>query len=76
MQHKLTLTIDEDIYQGLHTTIGKGRISQFIENLIRPHVLPTELDTAYREMSQDKMREHEAEAWAEALLGDIDDTAR
>ncbi len=38
MQKKLTITIDEEVYKGLHAVIGRGRISRFLEDLARPHV--------------------------------------
>ena len=37
MQKKLTITLDAQVYKGLHTNIGKGRISKFIEDLVRPY---------------------------------------
>lgn len=76
MHKKLTITIDEKIYNGLYATIGEGKISQFIENLLKPHVLHQDLELAYREMSLDEEREHEAIDWSEGLLGDINDTKR
>ena len=42
MHKKLTLTIDEAVYEGLHKEIGPRKISQFIEDLVRPHVLKKE----------------------------------
>ena len=30
MQKKLTITIDESVYQGLYNNIGEGKISKFI----------------------------------------------
>jgi len=76
MQKKLTITIDEQVYEGLHTVIGRGRISRFIEDLVRPHVIHQELEAAYREMAQDEEREAEALEWAEATVGDVSDEAR
>ena len=70
MQKKLTLTIDERVYDGLHRRIGRGSISQFIEALVRPYVIDADLDAAYREMAADQAREAEAEEWIEALVGD------
>ena len=35
MQKKLTITLDEQVYQGLHTVIGRRRISRFIETVVR-----------------------------------------
>jgi predicted CopG family antitoxin len=76
MQKKLTITIDEQVYEGLHTVIGRGHISRFIEDLVRPHVIHQELEAAYREMAQDEEREAEALEWAEATVGDVSDEAR
>lgn len=49
--------------------VGKGAISQFIENLLRPHVIKDELDAAYKLIAEDEERETEASGWAEALIG-------
>ena len=73
MQKKLTITIDEQVYEGLYRVIGPGRISQFIEKLVRPHVLPHELENAYAKMAQDNEREAEALNWSEALISDTND---
>lgn len=75
MHKKLTITVDEEIYQGLHDIIGRRNISRFIEDLVRQHVLSPDLQAAYAQMSQDEEREAEALAWAEATLGDIADMA-
>jgi predicted CopG family antitoxin len=71
MQKKLTITVDEEVYQGLHRVVGRGNISEFIENLVRPHVLGTDLEAGYKAMAQDEEHEAEALEWAEALVGDI-----
>ena len=76
MQRKLTITIDERVYEGLHSIIGRRNISQFIESLVRPHVVGLDLDAAYREMAQDEAREAEALEWAEATTGDVRDEPR
>ncbi|MEW6347954.1 MAG: addiction module antitoxin [Thermodesulfobacteriota bacterium] len=73
MRRKLTITLDEEVYEGLHRVIGRGKISRFIETLVRPHVLGLELDAAYRDMAQDEARESETLAWAEASVGDVCD---
>ncbi len=39
MQKKLTITVDEQVYLGLHSVVGRRNISQFINSLVRPHVL-------------------------------------
>jgi siroheme synthase (precorrin-2 oxidase/ferrochelatase) len=71
MQKKLTLTIDKDIYEGLHKTIGPRKISKFIEDLVRPHVVHPDLESAYAEMASDKKREKEAIDWAEFTFKDL-----
>ena len=76
MHKKLTISIDEVVYDGLHQNIGRGSISRFIEQLVRPHVVETELDEAYRAMAQDEKREEDALEWSEALVGDIADEPR
>jgi hypothetical protein len=76
MQKKLTLTIDKDVYEGLQKTIGKRKISKFVQELVRPHVIHPELEAAYAEMARDKKREKEASVWAEATFKDIADETR
>jgi hypothetical protein len=76
MQKKLTITLDEQVYNGLHTVIGRRNISQFIESLVRPHVIGTELEAAYQQMAADEDREAEALEWAEATIGDVADEPR
>lgn len=76
MQKKLTITIDEAVYEGLYQTVGPRRISQFIEGLVRPHVIPQDLAEEYRAMAADEVREQEALQWAETLIGDVQDEPR
>lgn len=76
MQKKLTITLDEQVYQGLHRVIGRRNISQFIESLVRPHVIDAELEDGYRQMAADEDREAEALEWAEATIGDVADEPR
>jgi hypothetical protein len=76
MQRKLTITVDERVYAGLHAVIGRRRISQFIESLVRPHVVGKDLELAYRQMAQDEAREADGLEWAEATVGDVAAEAR
>ena len=76
MQKKLTITLDEKVYAGLHKVVGRRRISRFIEELVRPHVLDHDLEVAYQQMAQDESREAEALEWAEATLRDLGDEPR
>ena len=76
MQKKLTITIDERVYRGLHRVIGRRRISRFIELLVRPHVLEQDLEEGYKAMAADAAREREAQEWSEGTIGDVADEAR
>ena len=71
MQRKLTITIDEAVYEGLYRKVGPRKIARFIEEIVRPHVVDADLDSSYAEMARDEMREREAEEWSEAMLDDI-----
>jgi predicted CopG family antitoxin len=76
MQKKLAITLDEEVYNGLHKVVGRRRISRFIEDLVRPHVLAQDLEAAYQQMAQDEEREAEALEWAEATVSDVSDEPR
>jgi hypothetical protein len=71
MQKKLTITVDEEVYEGLHRTIGPRKISKFVEDLVRPHVIHPNLESAYSDMASNKKREKEALDWAEATFKDV-----
>ena len=76
MHKRMTITLDEDVYDGLYRTIGKRHMSQFIEDLLRPLVLDTALDDGYRAMAADAARESEAQEWCNALVKDMDRETR
>lgn len=76
MQKKLTITVDEDVYDGLYRVVGPRRISQFIEELVRPHVVEDDLSAAYADMAADEARESEAMEWSDSLLPYGADEAR
>jgi hypothetical protein len=76
MAKKLTITVDDEVYAGLHNVVGRRRISRFLNDLARPHVLPDDLAEGYRAMAADEQRERDALEWAENLTGDIEDEPR
>jgi hypothetical protein len=76
MRRKLTITVDEAVYEGLHRHVGRRRISRFLADLARPHVVRDDLEGAYAAMAADEAREREAQAWAEGLIGDVADAGR
>lgn len=76
MTRKLTITIDDQVYEGLYRKVGRRKIGRFLEALARPHVIDDELDAGYRAMAADEVREAEAEEWSEGLAGDVADEPR
>jgi len=76
MQKRMTITLDEPVYDGLHRRIGKRRISQFMEDLVRPLVLDSSLDDGCQAMAADAEREAEATKWCNALANDVADETR
>jgi hypothetical protein len=76
MRKKLTITIDQQIYDGLYRIAGRRRIGRLIESLVRSHLGEAHLNAAYREMAQEEARESEALEWIEAVVGDVGDETR
>jgi len=68
MQKKLTISVEESIYNDLYSMIGKRKISKFIENLIKPYIARDDIKMAYQKMAKDKQREKEAHEWEEGLI--------
>ncbi len=76
MSKKLTIMVEEEVYEGLHRVIGQRRISRFLNDLARPHVTRAGLDEEYRAMAADEEREAEAQEWVEGIVGDLADDPR
>ena len=70
MRKKRTITVDTDVYEGIHAVIGRRRISRFLNDLTRPNVAAPNLAAGYAAMAADEAREQEAEAWTEGLIAD------
>ena len=73
MRKKLTITVDEAVYDGLHRVVGRRHISRFLNELARPHVVQDALEEGYRAMAADEDREREATAWIEGVVADATD---
>lgn len=70
MMKKLTISISEEVYDGLYAKIGAGRISRFLDNLARPHVVDQDIDDGYKAMSRDDGREAQANEWTSGLVNE------
>jgi predicted CopG family antitoxin len=73
MSKKLTIPVDDDLYEGLHQMIGRRRISRFLNDLARPHVMAHDLIEGYRAMAADEEYEREAQEWVQNLAGEVAD---
>lgn len=65
MPKKLTITIDAEVDDALHSVIGCRR---FLNDLGKPHVVGQDLSAGYAAMIADKAREVEAAAWSAGTL--------
>ena len=70
MAHQITITVSDEVYQGLQTVAGGRTISEFFEELARPIVTESCLEASYRDMILDEEREREAAEWIEAFVQD------
>ncbi len=76
MLRKLTITVDNEVYDGLQSVIGPRRISRFLNDLARPHVVGRDLAAGYAAMAADAAREAEADAWSEGLVLELGNEPR
>lgn len=76
MQKKLTISLNELVYDELCRVVGRGNISRFIEDLIKPKLQANDLDAAYCEMAADNVRERNALEWSNGVVGDCADETR
>lgn len=69
----LSITLNSNLYQKLQNEVGKGKISQFVEETISDRLNQQEqsLENAYREISQDKNRWQLTQEWQTAALSDL-----
>jgi predicted CopG family antitoxin len=70
MAQQVTITVSEEVYQGLQTVAGSRTVGEFLEELARPGVAESQLEAAYQEMMLDADRERAAAEWIEGLTGD------
>lgn len=72
MSKRVNLYIqDEALWEHFIQLVGRGNVSKWIENFIRPFVDNSDLAAAYKTMAQDKNREHEAQEWISGTFGDV-----
>jgi len=70
MAHQITITVSDEFYSGLQAVVGSRTVSEFFEELARPLITESCLESAYGEMLLDSEREREAAEWIDGLVGD------
>ena len=74
MRKKLTITLDDDVYEGLYRVVGARRISRFIEELVRPRLIDEdELEADYAALAAAEAADPNYGDWNEEPLGDVAD---
>jgi hypothetical protein len=73
VRKKLTITVDQAVYEGLHRVAGRRHISRFLNDLAKPHVVDAALEEGYRAMAADAEHEREAMEWIEGVVTDLAD---
>lgn len=72
MSKRVNLYIqDEILWENFSKLVGRGNISKWIENMIRPLVDKSSLANSYKAMARDKEREQEANEWINGTFGDV-----
>jgi predicted CopG family antitoxin len=62
---KLTITVSDEVYEGLLRHIGARRISSFIDRLARPYLDQDAAEALYREAEIDPDRREALADWDE-----------
>jgi predicted CopG family antitoxin len=86
MTKKLTITVSDEVYEGLHRRVGRRKISRFIDDLARDRVVDrnasdywltasnAEIARGYAEAAADEEQERQAKEWIESNVGEtLDD---
>jgi len=68
---KLTVTLPDDVHEGLQRVVGPHRIGRFLADIVRPRVVRRDLLTGYRAMAAAETREREALDWSDELIEDL-----
>jgi len=71
MQKRMTISIDETVYEGLLRVVGRRKVSRFLEDLARPLVTSDDLVAGYQAMATDTEREKEALEWSNAMISHL-----
>ena len=70
MTKKLTISVSDEVYEGLRRRFGPRKISRFLNDLARERLRPRSLAEEYPEAAGDEQTEREALAWIETGVGE------
>ncbi|MGH6922188.1 MAG: hypothetical protein ACRED5_00330 [Propylenella sp.] len=73
MPKRLTITLDDDVYEGLLSRLGRRGVSRLLNELARRTVAPFGLEEGYKAMAADEQGEREALEWVEGASEDVTD---
>lgn len=68
---KLTITVTDEVYEGLHRHIGARRISAFMDRIARPYVDQESAASLYRAAEADPDRRATLEDWDSLPIDDL-----
>lgn len=70
---KVTLMLDEQVYNALRKKVGGRGIGAYLSQLARPYVVESDVEAGYKAMATDEIYETEAKEWVEGTQNMIDD---
>jgi hypothetical protein len=70
---KVTIMLDNGVYEGLRQRVGARGIGAFLSQLARPHVSPIDLEAGYKALAADEESQRLAKEWLEGTDDPIED---
>jgi predicted CopG family antitoxin len=70
MTKKLTITVSDEVYRGLHRRVGRRKISRLIDGLAREHLRAKPLAQEYADAAADENADRDALEWIEPGVGE------
>ncbi len=71
---KLTITVEDEVYKALYASVGKGKISRYINDMtkssLKKNKYRQKIREGYAAMAADNEYEKEAFEWIEANIDD------
>jgi hypothetical protein len=65
------MTLEKEVYDGLYRVVSRRKISRFLNELAKPHVVDEALEEGYRAMAADGEHERGAMEWIAGVVADV-----